>query len=103
MDVKKLKQSLENEEKLTIIDVRNQNELLNGIITGSKHIPLKDLIAKTVTGGLEIGKSEKIVVYCAVGGRSRVAVLTLRASGYSNVHNLDGGIDAWKSILSKKV
>jgi rhodanese-related sulfurtransferase len=43
----------------------------------------------------EFDPAAPIVLYCASGGRSALAALTLQALGYSDVAHLDGGLKAW--------
>jgi sulfur-carrier protein adenylyltransferase/sulfurtransferase len=40
---------------------------------------------------------DPIVVYCRSGGRSARIVQFLRASGFSNVLNLKGGVLGWRA------
>ena len=44
-----------------------------------------------------IDKNKPVYVYCLGGGRSAEAAQKMRASGYNNVYELDGGINAWKA------
>lgn len=44
-----------------------------------------------------IDKNKPVYVYCLSGGRSGAAAKELRASGYNNVYELNGGINAWKA------
>jgi rhodanese-related sulfurtransferase len=39
----------------------------------------------------------RVVLYCAAGGRSALAVATLQQMSYANVAHLDGGFTAWKA------
>jgi rhodanese-related sulfurtransferase len=42
-------------------------------------------------------KNAKILVYCRSGAESAVAAQTLLNLGYTNVWNLDGGMNAWQA------
>ena len=78
-------------EALTLLDVRQPKEYEQGHIPGAKLIPLPDLSERLD----EIDPKKKTVVYCAIGGRSRVAAQMLTGKGLEDVYNLSGGIKAW--------
>src|SRR5499427_1361906 len=86
-----LKQRLDRGEKLTIVDVREPNELQINRIPGSVHIPLGD-IPKRYN---ELDPEAELVVQCKVGGRSAKAADFLRSVGFKRVLNLKGGILDW--------
>lgn len=78
-------------QEVTILDVRQPGEYEEGHIPGAKLAPLPVL-----TDSLdEIDPSIPVMVYCAIGGRSRVAAQTLAGKGYDQVINLAGGFKAW--------
>ncbi len=79
-------------DELTILDVRQPNEYEAGHIPGAKLIPLPDITSRLG----EIDSNKATVVYCAVGGRSRIAAQMMAAQGFSDVYNLSGGFKAWK-------
>jgi rhodanese-related sulfurtransferase/rubrerythrin len=80
-------------DELNLVDVRQPKEYESGHIPGAKLIPLPDL-NKRIN---EIDPDKTTIVYCAIGGRSRVAAQMLAGKGFKKVINLAGGIKAWKS------
>jgi adenylyltransferase/sulfurtransferase len=86
-----LKQRLDRGDKLTIVDVREPNELQINRITGSVHIPLGD-IPKRYN---ELDPDEEYVMQCRSGVRSAKAADFLRSVGFKRVLNLKGGILDW--------
>ena len=91
MTPEELKQKMDAGDKdLFVLDVREPNEyqICN---LGGHLIPLNDLPKRVG----ELDSSKEIVVHCKMGGRSAKAVDYLKQQGFSNVHNLVGGINAW--------
>lgn len=72
----------------------------NGAIPGSIHAPrgMFEFWADPASAyrRQEFDPARRTVLYCASGGRSALAVMTLRELGYDNVAHLDGGFKAWK-------
>ena len=95
-----LKQRLDNGDDLQIIDVREADEVANGTIPNSVHIPLRQVIARAN----EIDATRETVVHCKMGGRSAKAIEALRRSGFSGkLLNLKGGIIAWSNDVDPSV
>lgn len=80
-------------DAFTLLDVRQPEEYEAGHIPGAKLIPLADLGSRI--DELAVGKPT--IVYCAIGGRSRVAAQMLAGKGFKEIYNLSGGIKAWHS------
>ena len=75
-----------------MLDVRSVEEFAAGNAPGSINIPLPNLSARMN----ELPKNVPIVVACASGMRSGMALLALRKNGYTDVRN----IGAWTNFLS---
>ena len=48
-------------------------------------------------------KDTRLVFYCHTGVRSLSAAEHFRAEGFTDVHNLEGGIDAWSREVDPAV
>ncbi len=59
------------------------------------YIPYTDLTARA--SELPADKTAPIVVYCRSGNESAIASQTLLDLGYTNIENLDGGMNAWSA------
>ena len=80
-----------DEGTYTLLDVRQPGEHEKERIPGSLLIPLPGLPSRIG----ELDPKKPVVVYCASGGRSRVAAQLLMGQGFGNVYNLKGGMHAW--------
>jgi adenylyltransferase/sulfurtransferase len=86
-----LAQRLERGEKLEIIDVREPYEWAIGHIPGARLVPLAQISEEIP----RLDKRRETILYCKVGGRSRVAAQQLANAGVADVRNLAGGILRW--------
>lgn len=84
-----------NQDGALVLDVREDNEMAGGRIPGAKHIPLG--VLKKRVGDIERFKEAPVLVYCRSGARSAMAASQLTAAGFSDVTNLQGGIQAWQA------
>lgn len=92
-DVDGLASRLEG-DRPTVIDIREQDEYVQGYIPGSKWIPRGFLEIRIEDAVPE--RDAPIVLYCAGGVRSALSARSLRELGYTNVESLAGGFTAWK-------
>lgn len=74
-----------------LVDVREPNEVAAVHLPGSKHISIREIPARAA----EIPQDRQVLILCHHGGRSARVTQFLRASGWENVTNVAGGIDAW--------
>jgi len=83
------------QEGVTIIDVREAEELASGLLPGAKHVPRSYL--ETRIEGIVPDRSAHVILYCASGNRSAYGARTLRDDlGYEHVESMTGGIALWK-------
>ena len=82
----------------TLVDVRTCDERALAVIEGS--ILLDDDGLRRVSA---LPKDTKLVFYCHTGVRSLSAAEHFRTEGFTEVHNLEGGIDAWSREVDPAV
>ncbi len=80
------------EGAFTLLDVRQPWEYEEEHIPGATLIPLPQLSDQYQ----KLDPENPTLVYCAVGGRSRVAAQLLSGHGFKEVYNLAGGIKAYR-------
>ena len=74
-----------------LVDVRTPSEFAAGHLPGAINLPLGELSRRLG----ELGAKDSIIVlYCRSGARSGSAARSLKAAGFSAVHNL-GGMGRW--------
>jgi rhodanese-related sulfurtransferase len=91
-----LRRRLDEPEPPLLVDVRTDEERQLARIEPSVHIGLGEFIARVPR---EIPRDAEVVVYCHSGMRSAQATMWMVANGWSNVRNLEGGIDAWSVMV----
>lgn len=79
---------------VTILDVREEAELMVLEIPNSVNIPLGQLRKRLN----ELNKNDKIIVFCAVGVRSYNAARTLMENGFKNVSVYPAGTNFYKQV-----
>ena len=77
-----------------VIDVRETGEHEQGSIRGARLIP-RGLLESQISG-VAPDPTRPVVLFCAGGGRSALAAVSLIEMGYSDVSSLAGGFDRWK-------
>jgi glyoxylase-like metal-dependent hydrolase (beta-lactamase superfamily II)/rhodanese-related sulfurtransferase len=92
LSAEQLRQRLASRRPPAVLDVRGAAEREASAIRGSVHIPLGALPRRLG----EVPKGE-LVVTCAGGYRSAMAVSLLLAAGRDGVADLDGGMGAWNA------
>ncbi len=84
-----------NREDACVIDVREPSEYVEGHLPESRNIPLGQLEQRL--GDLERNKATPVILICQSGARSAEACKKLEGLGFTRVHNLEGGVAAWRA------
>ncbi len=79
-----------------LLDVREPWEFETARIEGSRLIPMNELPERVS----ELDPDSEIVVICHHGARSAYVTRSLERSGFSDVSNLEGGLDAYSQVDS---
>lgn len=82
-------------DDFVILDIRTPEEFNSGRIAGSVNI---DFYEANFADELDkLDKNKTYFVYCNSGNRSGTAMGTMKDLGFTDVYDLDGGIQAWYS------
>jgi rhodanese-related sulfurtransferase len=93
VDVHYLKNKMETQPNLCLIDVREIEEWQEVRIPQALHIPqlnIVNTVCSTITD-----KTQPIYLYCRGGVRSLYAAQCLMDIGYKEIYSVDGGIMEW--------
>jgi rhodanese-related sulfurtransferase len=85
------KSLLEKNRNVYLLDVRTPQEYGQGKLAGSVLIPIGEFEKRIG----EVPKGRPVIVYCAVGSRSRPVANLLAQRGYKEVFNMTDGIVGW--------
>lgn len=94
MSARELEKKLEANETLHIIDVREVEEVANGMIPGARNLPLSEIVERCT----ELDKNAEYILVCQAGGRSGQAKRFLDEAGYKTINMLNG-MAGWRGKL----
>jgi len=97
--VEDLKARLDRGDSFVLLDVREPFELEIASLPGALNIPLGELPGRLG----ELDPQAETLILCRSGGRSANALEFLRDSGFSNLWNVEGGINAWSRRIDPAV
>jgi len=89
--VEELARRRQSAEPFVLLDVREPDEVATVKIDGALWIPMGQIPQRIG----ELDPSVPTAVMCHHGGRSERVAAFLRAHGFKDVMNVDGGIDAY--------
>jgi rhodanese-related sulfurtransferase len=93
VDVQAAYDALSSDAAGQLVDVREPSEWAEtGVPEGAVLIPLGDVESRAAA---ELSPERPVYVICRSGNRSRTASETLVGLGYTQVYNVDGGVNAW--------
>ena len=85
------------DKNCNLIDIRENNELeKTGSVEGASHIPrgmlevYLDPNSPIIQNG-QVDKNKELILFCAGGVRSALAVKSLKEMGYEKISHIDGG------------
>lgn len=93
IDATGLKELIDSDEKVRLIDVRSAGEFNQGIIEGGEFLPLHTLPIRL--NDFKNKEGETIVFYCRSGARSAQACAFAKQNSGLDALNLRGGIISW--------
>ncbi len=98
--VDQVRQRLEADPRLQVIDIRDIRELGEGTIVGAVHAPRGMLEfwvdpASPYHKPLFADEGREFVLFCGAGWRSALAAKALQDMGMTNVAHIDGGWAEW--------
>ncbi|ADQ83759.1 MULTISPECIES: rhodanese-like domain-containing protein [Methylovorus] len=82
-----------NRNQAIVLDVRDDAEFAAGHLQDARHIPLAKLDERLAE--LQKFREKPVIVHCQSGVRSSKAAATLRKHEFTQVYELDGGVNAW--------
>ncbi len=95
-----LRDMLERGERVTVVDVRKEEDHAEWSIPGSVHVDAYDALNSGDDGameGIELPEGALVVTVCGRGRSSAVAAEQLRGQGYEAL-SLEGGMKAWSLV-----
>jgi phage shock protein E len=113
IDPEKAKAILDSDNGAVYIDVRTEQEFMNGHVPKSVNIPVvrpdpatrqmkpnPDFV-KTVA--VQFAREKRIIVGCQAGGRSQLAANLLDQEGFQDVSNMQGGFGGARDPMGRVI
>ncbi len=83
-----------------MLDVRREHEAAIASLPFTNHRIQHDQVGEHLA---EIPRDRDVLVYCKAGSRTRTAIGTLSAAGFTRLFELEGGISAWSERVDPSV
>lgn len=95
ISVSELQRALEGGNGMRVLDVREPDEWHQGHVRGAATMSFK--VLEQHLADIGVAPHEEVAVMCAGGVRSSTACSILLRHGYRGVHNVTGGMGAWRA------
>jgi hydroxyacylglutathione hydrolase len=99
VEADELAMDIEFDDKLAIIDVRNETEFDTNHLEQSANIPLVNLLDPASM--VDFDDDKNLYIHCAGGYRSVIACSLIKRQGIHNLRNVLGGFSAIKELKDK--
>jgi rhodanese-related sulfurtransferase len=86
--------TLINRRNAVVVDLRPAAQFAAGHLPSARNLEMSELQAKI--GQIAKNKSNPVILVCQTGQQSQKASQAVSEAGYSEVHVLQGGLDAWQ-------
>ena len=96
LEVEALKEKLEQEPDLLLLDVRTAEDFASGHIAGARNLPLEML--KSRLEELAPYQESPVAIICTTDRRSRKAAQLLGKAGFADVQVVSGGMSRWQAL-----
>lgn len=83
-----------NRRNAIVVDLRPGTDYANGHLPAARHLEFEQLQAKI--GQIAKNKASPVLLVCQNGSQSNKASRVVREAGYTEVHVLQGGLNAWQ-------
>ena len=90
--------NLVKKENVKLLDIRESNEVCDGVIPGSIWIPrgLLEFQILSLVEQLNWDPKSEVYICCRSGNRSALAAVSLLEMGFEKAASVAGGFSAWK-------
>lgn len=95
VDANQFEKDLNTKSNIQLLDVRTPAEFESGHLKNAMFanwLDKKEFARRTEA----LDKNKPVYIYCLSGGRSAAAAKALRAKGFADVVEMEGGINSWK-------
>lgn len=107
LSVQEVAEKRQNNEDFILIDVREPHELqIASLGDGVINVPLSQIAQQRLDAFPEEvlkDKDAEIILFCHHGGRSAQAAAFLDQEGFTDIYNMDGGIDIYSIDVDSSI